>query len=62
MKIRKYAISIQYGGGMHYFSTYYDALQEALNSADAIRGRLEAEHTARGRGAKPYIYVWERVQ
>lgn len=55
MKVKKYAISVQYGQGMHYFATYEDDYEEAIE----IANRIQANRYKKGKGAKPRTMIWE---
>ena len=51
MKVSRYAVSVQWGGGFHYFVKYFDAKEEALNFAKAWR-------TKKKKGARPKAHIW----
>ena len=56
MKAKQYAVSIQYGGGYHYFAGYADTPGEARALANK-RTPLKRK----GRGAKPIVMIWSQI-
>ena len=54
MKVSRYACSVQWGGGFHYFDHYFDSKEEALTYAKAWVGRRPKKHP----GAKPSVHIW----
>ena len=58
MKALKYAVSIQWGEGFHYFSYYSNSIEEASRVAHETSVRLKSQQ-ANKRGAKPKVFLWE---
>lgn len=57
MKADRYAVSVQWGGGFHYFIKYFPVKEMAVHFAQEwIR-----TEKPRKRGAKPIIHVWYMV-
>lgn len=54
-----FAVSIQWGAGMHYFMGYTDSRQEALACADTLYRAFLSRHEKRG--AIPEVNIWQRV-
>lgn len=61
LKAGKFAVSVQWGHGHHYFLSYPDSIHAAMGSRLAVQTRLNEEWEARGRGAKPHVHVWQQV-
>ena len=59
MKIRKYAVSVQWGAGHHYFLHFYATQEEAQVAAERHLQMLKQRQNKRG--AKPHSMVWELV-
>jgi hypothetical protein len=58
---KRFAISVQYGSGYHYFRSYHD--EDPTKLAEFEQELLNKAHKARGnRGAKPHVMVWERKE
>ncbi len=51
MKVQRYAVSVQWGGGFHYFVKYFDSAPEAREFA-------KAWGTKKKKGAKPKTHIW----
>jgi hypothetical protein len=59
MKVLAYAVSVQWGAGMHYFKrTDFLSEAEASTFADEEQKRQKAFRKKIGRGATPYVHVW----
>lgn len=59
MKVSKFAVSVQWGNGRHYFArTDLTSKERALKAFDAA----EAQHAKVKRGFKPKVYLWEKVE
>lgn len=63
MKAKRYAVSVQYGAGHHFFMGYHDALPEAVDQATVIgETRIRDYDNRKGRrGVRPRVMVWEQV-
>lgn len=63
MKAKRYAVSVQYGAGHHFFMGYHDALPEAVDQAVVIgETRIKDYDNRKGRrGVRPRVMVWEQV-
>lgn len=63
MKAKRYAVSVQYGAGHHFFMGYHDALPEAVDQATVIgETRIKDYDNRKGRrGVRPRVMVWEQV-
>jgi hypothetical protein len=55
MKIDKWAVSVQWGEGHHYFLAYFPTEGEAEEVAEAHATQLKARYK---KGAKPHVAVW----
>jgi len=60
MKIDKYAVSVQWGEGFHYFLNYFATPEAATYAAKTHENYLKARQGKRG--AKPKTYIWKLVQ
>lgn len=61
MKPSDYAISVQWGGGHHYFTTFTETEGEALSRAEALAKNLIAQRARKPgprKGTVPVVYVW----
>lgn len=61
MQVLPFAVSVQWGGGFHYFLSYYTTRQEAECVAEAHYLYLEQQRTKKPkakRGAQPRVFVW----
>jgi hypothetical protein len=64
VKAAQITVSIQWGGGLHYFIWTGDDLEYASRLAEQRQSVLTAkwlQRVPRLRGAKPHVYVWNRV-
>lgn len=63
MKAKRYAVSVQYGGGFHFFRHYTDDAKEAFIKRDEVHRLTVGEYESRKgrRGVRPTVMVWERV-
>ena len=61
MKIDKFAVSIQWGSGYHYFMGYYSDEAQAQSAADeAVEGIKKDRAKKKGsKGATPHGFIWE---
>lgn len=59
MKTKEYAISIQWGGGIHYFVAYASTLIQAGKIALSRSDMLDQR--GQKRGAKPTVHIWKEV-
>lgn len=60
MKVKAFAVSVQYGQGYHYFVRYdLNSLPEAVEFAVGTLKRLIAFNNRRRKKAKPVVHVWE---
>ena len=60
MKIKPYAVSVQWGEGFHYFLEYFDDRGQAEKAADLhLSGLLRYRARKKRKGAKPRTLVWE---
>lgn len=64
MKAKRYAVSVQYGGGFHFFRHYTDDAKEAFIKRDEVHRLTVGEYESRKgrRGVRPTVMVWERVE
>ncbi len=58
MIVGAYAVSIQYGRGMHYFVAYAASEREARIKADQHLARCKGQWK---KGAKPRVFVWQQL-
>lgn len=56
----KYAISTQWGSGMHYFNGYTDDQKAAMLSAEGCSIGVSARTSKRG--ARPTVRVWKLIK
>lgn len=63
MKAKEFAVSVQYGGGHHFFIAYYDTYEEAANEAARAQTSRTAEYETRRKrgGPPPTVRVWRYV-
>lgn len=62
MKPARFAVSVQYGAGYHYFLNYRETYEEAEHMRKTHQARLDLEFKSRPgprKGAKGIAYVWE---
>ena len=60
MKAKEFTVSVQWGGGHHYFLKTYDTEQEAILAAASHAERLSAQKTSK-RGARPTVFAWRKA-
>lgn len=62
MKIERYAVSVQWGGGYHYFVSYHEDLKGASASAIIVQTKEDRNFAKRkNKGAKPQTHIWENI-
>ena len=60
MEVKNFAVSIQWGKGMHYFSqTDHETEEGAIQIAEKIAKNIDKNHK---KGARPTIHVWKLVK
>ena len=59
MNVKDFAVTVQWGKGMHYFVT---TELTSRPDAEALAARLRALHKKhqKQKGAKPTVYVWKK--
>lgn len=61
MKVKEFAVSVQWGNGHHHFlKTDYESEDAAYHAGDEHAKRLARQRKSNKRGAKPTVYVWLR--
>lgn len=63
MKAKRYAVSVQYGAGYHFFRGYHDSLPEAVDQATVIEETTVKPYDSKKgrRGVRPRVMIWEQV-
>jgi hypothetical protein len=63
MKAKRYAVTVQYGAGYHFFRGYHDSLLEADTQAKQIIGTTVAQYDKKTgrRGVRPRVMIWAQV-
>lgn len=63
MEVKNFAISIQWGKGMHYFyGTAFDDINQTLSTASVALAHALNQQNKNKRGAKPTVHIWEHVR
>jgi len=57
IQTKNYAVEVQWGAGIRYFSAYTETLKEAQSLGTSMSKRLKIP----ARGALPTIRIWKRV-
>lgn len=57
MKAQRYAVSVQWGGGMHYFIGYSNGFDDAAKIADGF-----VDPRSNDRGARPTVFIWKQIR
>jgi hypothetical protein len=59
MKVKRFAVSVQYGQGYHYFVKYdFETLPDAVKHAARVQKGFRAIPR---KGAKPKVHIWEHA-
>jgi hypothetical protein len=63
MKAKRYAVTVQYGAGYHFFRGYHDSLTDADTQAQLIRDTTVAQYNQKTgrRGVRPRVMIWTQV-
>ena len=57
IRTKNYAVEVQWGAGIRYFSAYAETQKEAQSLGTAMSKRLKIP----ARGALPTVRIWKRV-
>lgn len=59
MKVDQFAVSVQWGGGFHYFQKYCPTYAEAQELANRLSVALDSDRKRKKhKGAEPLVHVW----
>ena len=62
MDVKEFAVSVQWGKGLHYFSVQFDSEREAKHRAQKMAiSFFEKYYKQKRKGAKPKLFVWQQV-